>query len=125
MKITKNDAVEMVKSLQWNFSDVNKIKLLDQDERKFILTAIKVAETESVHSKVDQIEELVKNEESDSEAIALKNGIKQKAVSSEKPKHSNFLVSFFKGFANIFLGRVSSERVFTAIKDTPASAKYF
>ncbi len=100
-------------------------KLLNQDERKFILTAMKVAETETFSSTLGDVKDSLKKTQSDKAANALMSRIEKKAKSRESPKHSSFLASFFKGFANVFLGRVSSNRVFTAISKIPMDEKYF
>ncbi len=99
---------------------IGNIKLLNQKERDLIVSAI------------DIILPLEKQPENQmvlwsDETRELLNNIIDKAAETPKSKHSNFLVSFFKGIANRF-GRISSATVHNKIKlltengrDTPKS----
>lgn len=131
MNITKKDAISVVAMVQ--YQNVSKIKKLDQKERKFILEAIKVAESDTILSKVKEIRETIgeigemngrnSSVKSDPKFTLLKDKIKEKLDSSEVKARSNFIVRFFKGFANIFLCRKSSMQIIKAIKITQENSK--
>ena len=44
MIITIKDAIQVAIMAQKDFKDVNKVKLLGQEERAFVLTAIRIAD---------------------------------------------------------------------------------
>lgn len=114
MLITKKDAIDFLNAAEININDADKIKLLDQDERAFILTAVKASKKDTFITLSGQFLEF---EETDAESVALKERIINKLSSEAKPKPSGFFAAFFKGLGNAFFGRLSSDKVYKAIKE--------
>lgn len=119
MYISNEDAKSFLQWIEEKLADIkpNNIKNLDQEERKHILTIVKIYN--HPHTKYEELIEGQSSRMTDkSEAQNLIDNIKEKISQSTKSKPSNFITSFFKGLANFFHFRVSSGRVFTAISTT-------
>ncbi len=109
MYLTKSEANKVYQEAIIFDNKIGNIKLLNQKERKLIINAINISileENQPENQRViwsDETRELL-------------NNILDKAKDEPKSKHSNLFVSFFKGFANLFLGRISSQKVHNKIK---------
>ena len=123
MYIKRSDAINLISNCQKNLSNISS---LDQKERNFVLTAIKVANSGGLDAKFGKLEDefnktvstmtgLASTKSSD-EFYELENRVVKK-LNSSKPKHSNFVLSFFKGIGNKFFGRISSQKIITELNN--------
>lgn len=107
-----NYAEQIVTLACANFDNPDKVKLLDQEERRVILQAF------------DYLKRPERDRANDEEYMidytrieSLKRRIQDKASAPLKPEQSNFIIRFFEGFANSLFGRVSAEKLYQKIHD--------
>ena len=110
MIISNHDAISLIQLVR--FEPLSKIKKLDQKERKLILNAINVLNSNQEYFEVSEKRKAYLEKE----FSVMKGQIENKIQLHTSPPQTNIFIKLLKWIANFFFGRIDSHKVFDELQ---------